>query len=404
MKVFSIGAQKALELDNIIETKKADYFSRDNTKHRCMCYGCYKNAINSHAISEKQSLRFISENGNMKYFKSLRKSNELYGKKLLLNPIGINIASTFKGFCSDHDNNIFYNLDNNPIRTSTQEILLQAYRSICFALFKAGFIKIQNEYSSNYFKEYLDLDKIRDFLKEDIEIEKVSDDIIMNLFNGLMDEQLKKDNKELDCLVLYKNSIENYLFLQADFTKLEEGGEEHIFSKDDCDICVLYKQVDFKIPVALLNNHFLGIKNEPNVFLVTVVPNDNSSEIYWIFEKRFLPTFGAKWNLIIKKDINILNMIESSMMCYEDWYIMPNVIGSISKQRFQIIEEDMYFTNERSPFDEYDLSIFDDLRIELIEYEDDVTKEKETKKIIGAVARKNYNERIKQYNQDVFER
>lgn len=366
-----------------------------------MCCGCNKTAINSHAISGEQSLRFISENGNMKYFKSIRKSNAINGKKILLNPIGINIASTFKGFCHEHDDNIFYNLDNNSIKTSMQELLLQAYRSICFVLFRAGFIKIRNEYSGNFLKVYFSLDKIKDVLKEDIKIDKVPDDIIMNLFNDLNDERLNKDNKELDCLVLYKNNIEKYLFLQTDFKKLEGSKKEHIFSENDCDICVLYKQVGFKIPVALLNNHFLRIRNEHNTLLITVVPCDNSSEIYWIFEKRFLPTFRIKWDLIIKKDIYILNMIESSMMCCEDWYITPSVIDSIPKQRFQIIEEDMYFNNERSPFDEYDLSIFDDLRIELIEHEDDVTKEKETKKIIEAVPRKNYIERIKQYNQDV---
>ena len=73
---------------------------------------------------------------------------------------------------------------------------------------------------------------------------------------------------------------------------------------------------------------------------------------------------------MFEKDINILIAIESSMMSCDNWYIKPSVIASWSVEKKEIITNDLYFINEFSPFKEYDLSIFDDLRVQLIKNEE----------------------------------
>ncbi len=403
MKEFEISPQKALELDNMIEKKRSEYHSWKKNNVQCMYFSCDKSAINSHAISKEQSIRSISENGKVSYFKSRRDKNQLNGKELVFDTVGINEASTFKGFCPEHDK-IFNRLDNQSTKYLVKEVLLQAYRSICFSLFNAEFTEVESKYSDDFLKDEFSIEKLKSYLELDKEVcNKISDDTIMKLFKNIYEEHLIKYNVESRLLRIYKKDVESYMNFHEDINASIENQNEYIFCKENCDVCILHKKINLKIPIALLNHHLLKIREQPNLFLITIVPYDDGTEIFWIFDKKYLSIFKTKWLTMIKKDINILNMIESSMMHCENWYIKTSVIRNIPTERLRIIEEDMYFNNERSPFDEYDLSIFDDLRKELIKEESDVIKDKEEKKITLSVSRESYYKRYEKYNMDVFD-
>lgn len=72
---------------------------------RCICSSCHENAINSHVLSKSHILKPISVNSKIYQFnyRPLYYPNEPVFYKLE----GINQAYVFKGFCSNHDKEIF---------------------------------------------------------------------------------------------------------------------------------------------------------------------------------------------------------------------------------------------------------------------------------------------------------
>jgi len=48
---------------------------------------------------------------------------------------GINRVSTFKGFCKEHDNDLFEPIDNFSLTPNNQQIFLYSYRSLCKEVF-----------------------------------------------------------------------------------------------------------------------------------------------------------------------------------------------------------------------------------------------------------------------------
>ena len=96
---------------------------------------CSKNIINAHTISKSGSLKEISENGHVMGTKPSLSSLIKSEGKLTLEKVGINKASTFTGFCSVHDKNIFSPLEDQEINLSDKQLFLLAYRGFCRELF-----------------------------------------------------------------------------------------------------------------------------------------------------------------------------------------------------------------------------------------------------------------------------
>lgn len=96
---------------------------------------CSGSIINAHTISKSGSLKSISESGHvMGTNPSLAQLIKNNGK-LTLNKVGINKASTFTGFCSYHDKELFSPLEDSPITLSDEQLFLLAYRSISRELY-----------------------------------------------------------------------------------------------------------------------------------------------------------------------------------------------------------------------------------------------------------------------------
>lgn len=118
---------------------------------------CSKEIISSHSISKSSSLKKIAEGGhiynhklNFYNFFDFNNSNPIH----IIEPkkVGINEASTFYGFCKDHDNKLFKDIDIENININEKTAFLLGYR---------GFVR---EY---YFKELhaIEMNKLRDFIK-----------------------------------------------------------------------------------------------------------------------------------------------------------------------------------------------------------------------------------------------
>lgn len=312
-----------------------------NHKHLCLYPNCNKPSIQSHSIS-RSCLSLIAEDShvitpvsNLADVGTIE--DILKGEKinLKLKEIGIasKDASTFKGFCGKHDKSIFENIDDRGVVTQ-RDLFLQLYRTANKYMFfynkviKESELTISGDeyYSNTNFDE-----------KIDVNLEKI-------IF--LLDDILT-DSPELDDVNL------------TYYETLTPWSE-----KIDLDVVVLYKKINFYLPVALQNNVVSHNKKIFSQTLIVVIPNKDkkSTSIIILCHKRFKNDFLN----LLNSNISVLNLIESLIINDSEFYITPSIINSFDKNKRDTIEKDFYFSCYEGNFlKEYDISIFDDIRKKL---------------------------------------
>lgn len=96
---------------------------------------CQGNIVKAHTIQRGGGLTNIAQNGHVYtcgYAKSNSGSqNRQFGVEL----IGINLASTFTGFCSYHDNQIFSPIEDHTFQSNQEHTFLLGYRAVCNEIF-----------------------------------------------------------------------------------------------------------------------------------------------------------------------------------------------------------------------------------------------------------------------------
>lgn len=91
----------------------------EKSSFRCLCQNCYNSAISSHSQQKEGQLRAIAKGGRVyalnkniyQGIKNLARDEALS----LLKKTGIKEASTFKGYCSYHDDIIFRPIEKMPL-------------------------------------------------------------------------------------------------------------------------------------------------------------------------------------------------------------------------------------------------------------------------------------------------
>ncbi|WP_193726669.1 hypothetical protein [Paenibacillus guangzhouensis] len=388
------------------------YFNK--TEHKCYKQDCNKIAIGSHAISRNISLASISVDGNMKYFKSKRSGKE--SKTLILDDIGMYEASKFQGFCLEHDGGFEF-LGKNSYKYNVKQILMQCYRSICYSLFKIKPLADQfNNDSFDFVRELVMKPSVIETLltevvaesNDSIEVftEKLGKDrTLIECLRGrleeLIDEEVLRFSYEYDKFYDLKQTLEQTLEILEE-TKTNEPLVKFESLSDPFGVGFFYKRIDMNIPVALLNQHLIDIRGNATFLFFTVIPYEDGTEIYWIFDNKYRHVFLNEWEKMLMNEIEIINRIESSMMHCEQWFIDPKVINRIPPERLKIITEDIYFIHERNPFKDYDLSIFDELRLNLLENLDEQKKLREKNKINSIATREPSHVRDKKLRESVL--
>ena len=103
---------------------------------------CNEAPIASHLISESW-LRKIADSNNQVL--TFRIAIEDVGKRpvrFISEPKGVGLATTFPGFCSRHDNELFKCLDSEEFLGSAPQVAALAYRSVCQEIcYKHQFLK-----------------------------------------------------------------------------------------------------------------------------------------------------------------------------------------------------------------------------------------------------------------------
>lgn len=109
---------------------------------------CEKKAIRAHSVQNANALEYIADNNHVYELKLEVKDNQ---PECTFKLVGRNNASTFTGFCSDHDAEIFRPVDTKPLSLDDQEqLFLLAYRSVTRELHATleGAMRIQSTYLS----------------------------------------------------------------------------------------------------------------------------------------------------------------------------------------------------------------------------------------------------------------
>jgi len=111
-------------------SRKLCYVSSD-LKHECS-----KKIINAHTISKSGSLKEIADESNHVLGLKINLPNIMKNKgKLIPEKIGINQASTFKGFCSTHDKTLFSCIEDREFIGDEEQCLALMYRSVAKELY-----------------------------------------------------------------------------------------------------------------------------------------------------------------------------------------------------------------------------------------------------------------------------
>ena len=136
---------------NVKPEDLARFFETSRFKlERCLepTMQCSKKAIRAHSIQNARVIDRIAKDGHV-IAVGLKISG--WGPEVVFKTVGRNKASTFTGFCADHDAAIFASLDKNDLDIKNQEqLFLLAYRSVTRELHTVmeGAARIQTAYSS----------------------------------------------------------------------------------------------------------------------------------------------------------------------------------------------------------------------------------------------------------------
>lgn len=95
---------------------------------------CDKPAIASHSVGRAAHLRRIAEAGHVLAY-SRDRLRYLLGDNERIARIGINEASTFRGFCTGHDHEVFTAIDRSPIEPTQRNAELLGYRALAYEFF-----------------------------------------------------------------------------------------------------------------------------------------------------------------------------------------------------------------------------------------------------------------------------
>jgi len=375
-----------------IEKKINKIMRRGNSK--CIIKNCTEKSIYSHIISKSISIDKISKNNHLTIFSPSR-----YGETKIPKLIyaGVNEYPAFNGFCKNHDS-MFELIDNSEIENFLG-LYLQIYRTI----------------SSQAY--YL---KIGPILYPDLEYKHSSttdEDKSKDLFNELIDQANKNKNTKFNNQIKSFDKLQEYFLNEIEKNKDELNRMEikknklHVLWIEELKYSIFVYLTDFQIPVAISTLHTIPCasdsEDESYSFYI-VVPYENSNAIIGVI--------GYTADCIVLRKIidmvdmyftdadpfSVLNFIESLVMSSSDnIFFSPEVIDKMSTEKLQIFKDDCMFLNEFCSSDkylsEYDLSIFDDVRSQLID-KAFINKESELIKLTNIPIRDDYDKRMEKLN------
>ncbi|MDO5685960.1 MAG: hypothetical protein Q4G42_00970 [Neisseria sp.] len=331
--------------DNFYKKQKKvndDYLKSEQGKGEFICLhgNCTKPAIGSHFFS-RSTLYLLSVDGHV--LKPIFDSKSNYGKKGLeqldkdvsFELVGIKTHHcNFKGFCPEHER-LFNSLDKNTEILTLKDLIIQVYRNLCKLMFTN---KNNNEAILN---------------STGLEVDYTKNSI--SLWAYFL-ENLLHDTPHLED----KNSCINKIISNPNNKSIFVIGPINKTVKNKPDLVFIYKKTKLSFKLALYGKHIFK-KDRADLFFI-ITPSKKGSDIIAVCPNNYTKNIQS-W---LEDEIDILCLVENLMILNENWFLSPEIINNWSSEKKNFIEKDLFFHNEFNLNQDYDVSIFDDIRKDLI--------------------------------------
>jgi len=316
---------------------------------RCSFPGCANMSIpSSHSLQRNGPLAAIAEEGHV-----LTPEVSLTKGRLDMIRIGIGEASTFPGFCSEHER-VFSELERRRDLAKDEDIALQVFRTICREIVIKRqqvddcklWLKSWENVVNNRAVEILE-EKLAESLSEYLPLRSIS------VRGTRLEEALCTQLARLE----HEASDLETEFLPKSFEEVNRGsdGLSHF-------VC----RIGQYIPVCLAGLGTFHVKANEQVASVSCIlniwPTTDGVTISMAVSKPHNDFLQAYLSRQLNRSIGVLEMVETWMVRGSDhWFIKPSCWTRIPPDRQLNILEDILdcSLNIGTP---YSLSIFDELR------------------------------------------
>lgn len=333
-----------------------DKLKKWKKKQTCVVRNCSKKSIErSHTIQKSGSIKSVSENSCV-----LTPRFNTDNGNIEIISIGINNASTFPGFCADHER-LFEEFENIKDIQNGEHFGLQLYRTVCREIVISENSIKTLEFLEGRYKDYRD--------------NKIGESILKNLGKDILNtptlefKEFNFTNKDGRLSLIEKQIIGKRRYLN-EFLYLFHDGilsdlNKRKFQKTSYHALIF----DREIPVALAGrgNFSIKLKNKFKSVevIMNVLPLQGKTYIFIATLKKFTNELKAYMSQFINP-LQIVSLIETWMIHGSDhWFIKPSVWDKIDgKYQKKILEE--ILDEKYNIGHEFNLSIFNDLKLESI--------------------------------------
>lgn len=347
------------EKDNLIYKHQSLNAIKDwKKKQTCIVKNCNKKSIQkSHSIQKSASIKLISEKSHL----LTPKMNSDNGNLEMIS-IGVNEASTFPGYCLDHEK-LFEEFENLKDFKTGEHLGLQLYRTVCREIvINENHLKNIDHFEKKY-KEFRDK-KIHEYVLSNLDEEVLNTPTLE--FKEL---NFKYKDSRLYEVEKRRKRLKNYLnnFLYKYHVAILNDLKKQKFQK------VAYKAivVNEVIPVAIAGrgNFVIQLKTKTkNIeILFNVLPLKGKTIIFISTLKKFTKELN-QYSIEFEIPLLAVNNIEKWMIYGSDhWFIKPsiweNLDSALQKKLLTRFMDERYNIGNDLEF-----SIFTDLKKKIINH------------------------------------
>ena len=321
----------------------------------CLVPGCGKASIaRSHGLPRAMSLSAIAEGG-----KVLTPHLDRQKRRVTPHLEGQYDASTFPGFCSEHEL-LFESFETGGVISTRHHLILQAYRVICREQFRSEyFIKHTNATIAKY--ESLRDQRLLEWLRSEVPKRGLPSDLNLKSVKISSDDVVEEASKRIRVLSEWNAQVTSMLL---------PAFERAVFQSDESEIHIESITLSYQVPVALHGTgSFLarsGTEIRRHSIIICCVPSTTETVVFiagHVSQADALREY-AKYSL--GNDLAALSIIESWMVHGSDqWYLKPSIWNSLDDGRKTAVEDQIFSTDEDIA-KELTYSIFNELRSKLV--------------------------------------
>lgn len=314
----------------------------------CMYPGCTNHSIvRSHSIPMSATIKLISEDGHVVGPKMTSNGAEVC-------KFGIREASTFPGFCKEHEL-VFSEFETAKEISTERHYALQAFRTLCREIFRVRHNK------QNLETEIADYRQLRD---EAIaaRIRRINHSESINVTNITFNDDAV-EGRILDFIEHLSNDL-------TDLEGIYKDLSEEIFLNRPSKVSFMVTQIDLQLPVCMsglgvLNYIEHGIQKRA-LSLLAIIPEKGLTKL--IYGSADTHINALRLAYADHSSTAILAMVES-WMCHgsDHWFMTPSEWSIIADPRKEATL-DLILNANLSIADPVEFSILDSARRTIIQY------------------------------------